>query len=491
MSSSALNSNELRFIVIGAGMAGMLAAIRLLESGQKNVTVYEKAGKVGGTWRDNRYPGLFCDVPAHSYTYSFDPNAEWSRYLAPGSEIQTYFEDISKKYDLDRVIQFNQELIKCEFANGCWNIETRQGVVDQADVVVAATGVLHHPRHLDIQGKQDFAGAAVHSACWNDDLVVDGKRVGVIGNGSTGVQLVSALAGRASKVCHFQRTPQWIMPVENPFFSDDQKQYFRDNPDELLQHRKDPELEANINRFSEAIVNPDSAAMAEIEQYVLYNLESNVSDPALLEKLRPNYRAACKRLIYSPDYYQAIQHPNSTLVTEGIERIEEKGVRTKDNDLHELDLIIYASGFHAHQFMRPMQLRGKGGLTLDDVWSDGPTAYLSISIPDCPNFFMLNGPNGPVGNFSLIEVAEQQWNYIEKLIAKLVNGQCRYLAATEAALTAFDAERIEAAKTTVFGSGCQSWYLDKQGVPATWPWSRAEFARRMENPVFSDYEFTE
>ena len=480
---------DVRVVVMGAGMSGILSGIKLLEAGITNCTIYEKAARIGGTWRENTYPGLTCDVPSHAYTYSFEPNPDWSHMLPPGAEIQEYFERTVKKYGVEHLIRFNEEVIRCEFRDGRWQLEMKSGLRDVADIVIAATGVLHHPNQPVIPGLDTFQGACFHSARWDHSVALDGKRIGIIGTGSTGVQIVSALASRAAKLIHFQRTAQWIMPVENPAFTEEQKAAFRSDPALLHRMQNEPEYLANVERFTNAIVEIDSPGMAEIEAIVQANLENSVSDPQLRERLRPNYRAACKRLIYSPDYYRAIQHPNAALVDADIECIEPTGVRTRDGVLHELDVLVLATGFRADQFMRPMNVVGRNGLSLNEVWARRPRALLAISIPDFPNLFMLNGPSGPVGNFSLIDVAEHQWKYIAQLIERLRNGECREIAPTPAAFEEYEAARIEAAKNTIFGSGCQSWYLDAEGVPATWPWSQARFREAMAAPVAEHFEF--
>jgi len=479
---------DLKFIVIGAGMAGILSGIKLREAGFANVAIYEKAAKIGGTWRENTYPGLTCDVPAHSYTYSFAPNPNWSRYLAPGPEIQQYFEQVTRKYGVDELIRFNEEIVRCEYIDGRWQIETKAGTKDGADVVIAATGVLHHPNYPQIEGIDSFAGAIFHSARWDHNVPLDGKRIGIIGTGSTGVQIISALSTRAGQLTHFQRTPQWIMPTENPAYTEEQKAAFRSDAALLSEVQLNAPLQALIDSFSQAITDPDSPEMQGIEAVVRANLENSIKDPVLREKLRPHYRAACKRLIYSADFYQAIQRPNVSVVTDGIERIEARGVRTRDGQLHEFDVLVLATGFKADQFMRPMNVIGRNGVQLNDVWQKRPSAYMAISIPDFPNLFMLNGPNGPVGNFSLIEIAEQQWHYIAQLFELLRNNTYREISAHHEALATFDRDRIAAAKTTIFGSGCNSWYLDAEGVPATWPWTRARFAQEMQAPKLDAFE---
>ncbi len=479
---------DLRFVVIGAGMAGILSGIKLLESGYRNITIYEKAAKIGGTWRENTYPGLTCDVPSHSYTYSFEPNPDWSHLLPPGAEIQEYFERTTRKYGVDKLIRFNEEIISCEFAKAQWHLKTRSGIEDSADIVIAATGVLHMPRMPNIPGMDSFAGDIFHTARWDHSVPLDGKRIGVVGTGSTGVQIICALSTRASKLVHFQRTPQWIMPVENRAFTEEEKASFRSDPELLKYMQNEPSYVANVERFTNAIVEPDSPAMHEIEEIVRANLEQNVQDPDLREKLRPSYRAACKRLIFSPDFYEAVQRPGVEVSIGGIECIEPKGIRTEDGKLHELDVIALATGFQADKFMRPMNIVGRKGTQLNEVWRDRPRAYYAISMPEFPNFFMLNGPNGPVGNFSLIDIAEHQWNYISQLIDKIARGDCSEISVKADALESFDRERIAAAKNTIFGSGCQSWYLDAKGVPATWPWTQDRFREEMAAPKFADYE---
>jgi cation diffusion facilitator CzcD-associated flavoprotein CzcO len=485
------NSNKrLRYVIIGAGMAGILAAIKLRESGKQNICIYEKAHRIGGTWRENTYPGLTCDVPSHSYTYSFAPNAEWSRYLPPGAEVQAYFESIVAKYQIDELISFNEEITQCQFINDQWHIETSKGRRDCADFIIAATGVLHHPRIPEIKGMDSFKGKLFHSARWDHDVALDNQRIAVIGTGSTGVQIVTALADRAANLCHYQRTPQWIMPVVNTEFSEAEKSLFRNDPVALKNIQNDPELDANIERFSVAITEPDSDAMHQIEDIVAQNLEHSVTDPVLRERLRPQYRAACKRLIYSENFYQAVQKPNVDILLEGVETIEKNGIRSADGTLREFDIIVFATGFEADRFMRPMQIIGENGNTLERAWAERPTAYLSVSIPEFPNLFMLNGPSGPVGNFSLIEIAEQQWHYISQLMALVETGEYSKVSAKQSALTEFDKARIAAAKKSIFGTGCQSWYLDAQGVPATWPWSRAKFKKAMQAPDLSAYNLS-
>lgn len=479
--------NDFRVVIIGAGMSGILAAIKLLEDGITNFVIYEKADKIGGTWRDNRYPGLACDVPAHAYTYSFEPNPEWSQYNAPGYEIQKYFEKIVEKYGIYKYIRFKQELKNAEFIDGIWQLEMSSGMKDKANFVIAATGVLHYPKYPDIDGLSSFNGAVMHSACWDDNVELKNKKVAVIGSGSTAVQIVAGLTGKA-KIIQFQRSAQWILHVPNEKYTEEQKMAFRNDP-ELLQQMQNPEeLKQAVLAFTDAITDAKSEGIQKISDLALENLNNSVFDPELKEKLMPKYLAACKRLIRSPNYYQAIQHPDNQLVSEKITNIEKNGIRTEDGNFYEVDVIVLATGFHSDRFLRPARIIGRNGKDLEDVWATRPTAYMATSIPDFPNLAMLNGPTGPVGNFSVIDISEHQFGYIRQLISLVRSGQCKEVCVNTKAHENYEQERIESAKKTVFGSGCTSWYLDSEGIPTTWPWSMQRFFDEMSKLKIEDYE---
>ena len=480
-------SHDLRVVIIGAGMAGILSAIKLREAGYTDFTIYEKAHRVGGTWRENTYPGIACDVPAHLYTYSFEPNPNWTQTFAPGDEIEAYFEGVARKYGVMESIRFGEEIKSCEFVDGRWQLLTAKGERDTADILIAATGVLHHPNIPDIPGLDTFAGARFHSARWDHSVALDGRRVGVIGTGSTAIQITSALAPRVGKFELFQRTAQWIMPIENARYSEAERANFNRDP-ALMAALREQLHEMMIGGIANAVIKADSPEMQMIEKACLDNLENGVKDPVLREKLRPNYRAACKRLIFSTDFYDAIQLPNAELVTEAIEAVEPKGIRTRDGRLHELDVLVLATGFAADRFVRPARVIGRDGIDLDTVWADRPFAYLSISVPNFPNFFMLNGPNGPVGNFSLIQIAEFQLGYIMQLLDQIRAGKCQQISASQAATAKFDEARIDAAKGSIWSTGCKSWYLDKHGVPASWPWAYSRFAEVMATPELDAYD---
>lgn len=478
---------DLRFIIIGAGMAGLLSAIKLMEEGFDNFAIYEKADRLGGTWRENTYPGLACDVPSHLYSYSFAPNPEWSHLFSPGPQILAYFEDVARRFGVDSLIQYGKEITRCELDDGRWRIETADGSTDVGDFVIAATGVLHHPAYPDIEALDSFEGVTFHSARWDHAAPLAGKRVGVVGTGSTAIQIVAALVDEVAELSLFQRTAQWVMPVENPPYTDKERAEFRQHPEAIEKIRSEV-WRAFTEGFANVLVDAKSPVLEAIHDACVANLENSVKDPELREKLRPSYRAACKRLIMSENFYDAIQRPNARLVTDGIERMEKSGVRTTDGELHELDVLIFATGFQVDRFMRPMVVIGRNGTTLEQAWKNGPHAYMAISIPDFPNLFMLNGPNGPVGNFSLIDVVELQFSYIMQLVEKVRSGACNEVSVSQEAMDRFDVDRIEAAKATIWNSGCKSWYLDAQGLPTAWPWTYDRFMEEMNKPRISDYE---
>ena len=473
------------FAIIGAGMSGILAAIKIREAGH-DFTIFEKADRVGGTWRENTYPGIACDVPSHLYSYSFALNPDWHYLASPGNEIQDYFEGVARRYDLDESTRFGQPVVRCEWQGDHWEVEDGAGFVGQYDWVIAATGILHHPQMPDIEGLEDFEGALFHSARWDHSVPLDGKRIGVIGNGSSGVQITGALAPRAGHFTLFQRTAQWVVPVEQVEYSAEQRSQFREHP-EALEALHD-ELDASFHAgFGEQVLDPDSEIFEGMRKVCNEKLDTEIEDPVLREKLRPDYTPACKRLVVSHNFYDSIQAPQAELVTEPIERIEAGGVRTTDGRLHELDVLVCATGFKVDAFVRPMTVRGLDGVLLDEAWKDRPSAYLSVAVPGFPNFFMLNGPNSPVGNFSLIRTAEMECAYLMQLVDHLLETGKDWTCPSQEAAARFEHEREEAAKNTVWATGCRSWYLDDRGIPFVWPFPFGRFTDEMSKPRFEDY----
>ena len=474
-----------RVVIVGAGMSGILSAIKVREIGCTDITVLEKADKVGGTWRDNTYPGLSCDVPAHMYTYTFEGNPDYSKRFAKGKEICEYFERVTSEYGVDKMIRFNSEVKEAVYEQGCWSLKLQDGEMLKADILLCATGVLHHPRWPKIEGLENFEGNLWHTARWDHSVDYSGKRVGIIGTGSTSVQIVAEITRKVGKLSVFQRTAQWVYPLFDKLYSDKEKEKMRKDPTigEKL-HRR---YTSFFNAFFPKLVTGNKLTQFLVSYLCKWNLESKVKDPVLREKLRPNYQAGCKRLIIANGFYEAITSENAELVTEEIERIEPNGVRTSDGNLHELDVLILATGFHAHNFMRPMEMVGLGGQTLKNAWSKGAYAHKTLTVPGFPNMFMLTGPNSPIGNFSLININEYQISYIVQLIELWMKGQVDEIEPKADKTKEYNEDLQSAMLGTVWMTGCKSWYFDEFGRLAMWPWSMEKFWAEMARPQTEDF----
>jgi cation diffusion facilitator CzcD-associated flavoprotein CzcO len=473
---------DLEVCIIGAGMSGLLMGIRLQQAGIR-YRILEKASSVGGTWRENRYPGLSCDVPSFFYCYSFEPNLDWSHRFSPGPEIRAYFERVAQKYGLLEHIRFGQEVGSARYGKGGWNVETNDGERFRADVLVDATGPLHIKNVPPIPGLSSFAGACFHSADWNADVALEGKRIGVVGNGSTGVQMMEPLSEVASRLTLFQRTPQWVFPIGNRPYSERERRWTRRLP--ILGSATRALYKWIFDLASVGVVK-DGFWRKRMARGCREHLET-VKDPELRRKLTPDYEPGCKRLILSTSFYPTLEKEHVSLVTEGIERVEPRGIVTADGQLHELDVLVLATGFRPHEF-GIANVVGASGISFAEAWAKGPRTYRSITMPDFPNYFMLVGPNSPIGNISVIDVSETQAQYILECIERIGAESGKALAPKAEAAEAFQASLRQAMKGTVWVTGCNSWYLDPDGIPTLWPWSAKRFHEVMRHPEFADFE---
>ncbi len=471
--------------IIGAGMTGILLSIRLAEMGIDDVTILEKKDDLGGTWRENTYPGVACDIPAHMYTYSFEPNPEWNYRFARGNEIQGYFKRVSDKYGVTPKIRFGEAVTNCSYNNGKWTINTSKQKTLVVDFVISATGILHHPAKPNIPGLDSFKGDCFHTAEWNHSVELKGKRIGVIGTGSTAAQVIPELIAVGKKVSVFQRTPQWIVKVPDKRYSERDRNAWRKNPSIAKRLHRWYTI-AVEETFSKAVIGK-KLPHALMSFLCKWNLRFSVKDPVLRKKLTPDYRVGCKRVIVNSTFYEAIQKPNADLVTEGIEKITENGVVTKDGKLHELDVIVLATGFHPFNFMRPMNLTGRDGLKIDTVWEHKVQAYRSMFIPGFPNFALMLGPNTPIGNFSVIAMSEVQTNYLMKMIRDWQENKFNEIDATPDAFQRFNAYLKSGMGKTVWLGGCNSWYLDADGDPAMWPYTWKQWEKEMNAPDYKDF----
>jgi len=349
-------------------------------------------------------------------------------------------------------------------------------------VLVSATGALHRWRMPDIKGLDEFEGALFHSAAWDHGVPLEGKRIGVVGNGSSGVQMMAPLSKLASHLVLFQRTAQWIAPIGNRRYTEEQRARVRRFP--VIQRLARAYYKWMFEAFSAGVVEAGKR-----RQVMAANCRkhlASVQDPELRRKLTPDYEPGCKRLIMSRDFYPTLAKEHVDLVTEGIDRVEARGVVTRDGTLHELDVLVLATGFDTHSWGIE-NIVGPDGRTVKEAWEDGTRAYRSIGIPGFPNFFLLVGPNSPIGNISVIDVSEVQVDYVMKCIALIEKGKVKEMAPSPDATAAFHAKLLEAMKGTVWVTGCNSWYLDEHGVPNTWPWTAARFHRDMRRPNLDDF----
>ena len=473
----------MRIAIVGAGMSGICMGVKLRQAGIDTFTIFEKAADVGGTWRDNAYPGLTCDVPSPFYSYRFAPNPEWTQRFSTGPELHAYFRGVAERHGVLPHVRFGCEVTEVRRVQDEWELTTADGARHRAGVVVAATGVLHRPVVPALPGAETFAGAAFHSARWDPGVRLDGARIGVIGTGSTGVQIVTALAGRAAKVVHFQRTPQWILAWPNFTYPGWLKTILRRSA--RARRLFYGYHERTFRLLSNAVLRPGWQRRL-VQSLSRANLRT-VRDRALRERLRPDYEPMCKRLIVSAGYYRAVQRPTVELVSAAVVGVEPGGVVAGDGSRHALDVIVYATGFDAQAFLRPIEVVGEDGLTLTRAWSDGPKAHRTVMLPGFPNLFLLMGPNSPIGNTSLVPIAEAQADYALRWIKRIRAGEVTRVEPTAEATAAFNEEIRDNMGDTVWVTGCDSWYLGPDGSPTLWPFSLQAFEEMLAEVDESEY----
>jgi cation diffusion facilitator CzcD-associated flavoprotein CzcO len=477
-------NREPRVVIIGAGIAGIATAVTLQRAGFQDFTILEKGSDVGGVWHWNRYPGLTCDVPSQLYQFSFAPKPDWSGLFAPGAEIQRYLRDVVEGHGLADRLRLNTEVRSAAFTGSAWHVTTSDGEVD-ADFLISATGVLHHPFTPHIPGLETFAGDVVHTAGWDDRVVTEGRRIAIIGTGSTGVQVVSALQPKAARISHLVRSPQWIiwapMGLRQPAAVGN-----------FLQRR--PELHRKLygvllwgSGILADITTRPSWRRRLVQAYARWSLRTQVRDPALRASLTPDYQPLCKRQVVSNAYYRAIRANNAEVVTSPIERVMPHGIQLADGRSIDVDLLILATGFHTHNYMRPMQLRGRDGISIDDAWAKGPRGYRMTAIPGFPNFFTVLGPNSPTGSISLQYSSELTARYIAHWLRRFRDGEIDTVEVTEEATAKFNDDVVQALGPTVWNTGCNSWYLTDAGNVDLWPYDRKTMTAMLSRPDDRDF----
>ncbi len=474
-----------RIVVIGAGMSGVCAAVKLTKAGFTDVTILEKGDDIGGTWRENTYPGLSCDVASRAYCYSFAPNAEWTAMFPPGPEVKAYFRQVAERFGILEKVRFGTEVTEGVWRDGAWQIRTSRGDELTADLLVSACGILHHPSVPPLEGLETFAGPKFHTARWDHSVQTAGKRVGMIGTGSTGTQVASALGGVASRFTVFQRSAQWMFPLSNHRFTRFTRWLYRRSPKLSELSYKAWQWQYNF-LFVGATIKPGPVRVYVQGLCRLHLL--TIRDKELRANLTPDHQPMCRRLIMGTRYYKTLKRDDVELVTEDIERIEPTGVRTKDGRLHELDVLVLATGFDTQAYLRPIELTGPAGNTLSEAWAHTPKAYRTVALPGFPNFAMLMGPHSPVGNVSLVAIAETQADYIVGWADLLRRGAVEAAAPRADVTDRFNDEMKRDLPNTVWTTGCKSWYLDADGLPALWPWTPQRHREMLAAPALDEFE---
>jgi len=468
---------HLHVAIVGAGFSGIGAAIKLLDAGERDFLVFEAADEVGGVWRDNVYPGCACDVESPLYSFSFAPNPDWSRMYSPQPEILAYLRDVATNFGVRPHLRLGHAIEQAHWDADArrWLIETTRGPFT-ADILIAGMGGLHEPALPSIPGAESFAGTAFHSARWDSAHALEGRRVGIIGTGASAIQIVPKIAGTVAKLSVFQRTPPWVIPRNDRAFGARERRLFKRLP--LAQKLLRAALYARHESVLVAFRNPK--VMAAGERLAKAYLRSQISDPGLRERLQPRFTMGCKRILLSDDYYPALTRGNVELVTAGIREITPTGIIDADGVAHELDTLIYATGFHVTEPPFAGLIRGREGKTLAEAWAGGMEAHIGTTVAGFPNLFMLTGPNTGLGHSSMILMIEAQLELIIGALEQLRGGAGVSLEPRVGVQAEYCEEIQRGGQGTVWtAGGCSSWYLDARGRNTTlWPWTTLAFMRR-------------
>lgn len=498
-----------RVLIIGAGISGLAMAVRLQQAGIDYVVV-DKNSDVGGTWHENSYPGCGVDTPSHLYALSFDPNPDWSTYFAPQSELATYWRALADRLSVTEHVRFGTSVQEAAFdeATGQWTVtvdgaDGRESLT--ADAVVSAVGLLNIPSVPTLPGIEDFDGPVLHTARWDDSLDLAGKRVAVIGTGASAMQFVPASSKIAANVTVFQRTPQWAVPhpLKGADVTEATRFLFRHTPFYLALYRARVfwrtgdkvwhllQVDADYPHLGRAINKSNDKLRANLTAYIEHELAGH---PDLLAKSLPDYPPYGKRLLVDAGWFRTLTEPNVDLVTEGIETITPRGVRTADGVEHEADVIVLATGFKAVDVLGSLTVRGRGGVTLKEAWGEGDgRAHLGITVPGFPNFFALYGPNTNTGHGgTVIAGTEMQVQHVTSLLATMIDRDLATVEVTQQAFDDYNAELDAALAHTVWDfGGTTTYYRNAKGrIVTNSPWRYVDYWSRVNTPQLDDFVLT-
>ncbi|SDT81212.1 flavin-containing monooxygenase [Actinoplanes derwentensis] len=462
-----------RIAIIGAGFGGVAVAASLLKAGFRDIVVLEKAASAGGVWRDNTYPGCACDVPAPLYSYSFALNPSWSRRYPPHDEILAYLRSCADKTGVTPLIRYGAEVASAVWSSGAWDISLTGGEEVRADVLIPAVGQLSRPSIPALPGAESFTGIAVHTAHWTPGIPVDGRRIAVVGTGASAIQLVPAIAGRATHIDVYQRTAPWTVPKPDRRYGRLRQALARRLPALMLLSRA---ATWGLTLVPGAALHGNRPVNALIRAYSWVQRHWQVRDPVLRAKVTPDEPIGCKRLLFTNAWLPTLNRPDVDLITEKIIAVTPDGIRTADGTDHPCDVLVYGTGFAATDFLAPIEITGRDGVSLAGAWSGGAHAYLGLAVPGFPNMFLVYGPNTNTGNTSVIYFHEAQARWITQAVRSVAQGTTMEVRPEVAA--AYDTE-IQSRLSTSVWSACQSWYRTAAGrIVTNWPGSATEYRRR-------------
>ncbi|MCK2148825.1 NAD(P)/FAD-dependent oxidoreductase [Marinobacter alexandrii] len=488
MTRSSAASSPL-IIIIGAGFGGLGMAIKLKKAGIDSFTVLEKGSGVGGTWRDNTYPGAACDVQSHFYSYSFEPKHDWTRKFGLQNEILGYMEHCVEKYALANHIRFNSPVGKAHFneAQNQWSVTLTNGEELTANVVITATGQLNQPAWPRIEGIDRFAGTLFHSARWDHSYDFANKRVAVIGTGASAIQFVPELAKTVKSLNLFQRSAAWVLPKPDRPFKRWEQALFRAIPawDRLYRYL------IYWKNESRALVFTRLSGLLEIfARKARREAKKHVTDPEKLKHVIPDYQIGCKRILISNDWYPAINQSNVSLVTDAIDHIDTDGIVTRNGEHHPVDAIICGTGFQASDFLAPMEITGRAGVNLNKAWETGASAFKGITVSGFPNLFMLYGPNTNLAHNSIVFMLESQIRYVLDALEALKKYPGSAMDVRQDRQERFSSVVQEGLEHSVWSSGCTSWYLDANGKnTVNWPGFTFTYRLATRRVDTADYQF--
>jgi cation diffusion facilitator CzcD-associated flavoprotein CzcO len=484
-----MTKNSHSIIIIGTGFAGIGMAIKLLKQGNTNFIIAERSATIGGTWRDNTYPGAACDISSHLYSFSFEQNPNWSRMFADQWEILEYTKHCITKYGLEKYVRLNTEVTGGSFdeISGMWTLNLKDGDTLTSNIVINALGPLNRPQIPNIPGLADFKGRVFHSSEWDHTFDYKGKKVAVVGTGASAVQIVPAIAKDVEHLTVFQRSAPWVIPKADRPMKEWEKKMFHILPFTQRMLRWKWYWQ---NELIGTLIFTRPRANQMVQNMVLKFINKKIKDPVLREKLIPDYTMGCKRITPSKEYYPALLRPNVDLVNAGINKVEGNTVFTADGKQYEADAIVLATGFKAADAPVDFVVKGRGGRILAEDWKEGPEAYYGSTVTGYPNLFFLIGPNTGLGHNSMIFVIESQVNYVLDGIKNLEKRKAKFMDVKPEAQKVYNDVLQEKLKHTVWATGCRSWYIAANGRNTTvWPQLTYTMWFKMKHIKAKDYEF--